>query len=418
MSLDSSSDNADPSASAATPENATSAAAPSSPGEPSDSALTKKASAVSWALIFSSLALILASFAVLGTYWFYKNNKSQSERMTTLTDGLSTQINLFKQALEVETGTLENVGKTIAEHQRAIDSLPSQTKALIDPSVIAIANEVAEVKLSQSNLELRASQVENQLNAVQNLLADLPSQKVLWQMVEVVQLHRSARKLLIVDHEINSAINALDLSMEILRTINIGDKRVLLQHTEQLSQYLRNLPSSDPNYHQKRLQQLLSVLQQLPLDQRADARQALETWSLPSASKTALPAVTPPPIPWYQSLWRDVFTELAQLVRFTPQTRPLIPPDGEFFFRQNLSLSMLNLRSALLRHDRATLVAECQQLESWVNLYGKESDVQKQALKLLGELQQSLPSLDAKGLDALVSESEYALSRLQQGGRP
>lgn len=370
-----------------------------------------------WSQIVATLAMLIAALCVWMSYGMYKQNQTTQRDIKTLKDLVDAQQDHLNSTIKQAQ---DDMVAKIRVQAQAIESLPSQAILWVEPQLLPLKAELEQRQVAQANQENRLTVIERRQDAAQILLSELPSQKVLWQMIEVVQLQRSALKRLVIDRDIASAQSSLEMSTDILRPLNIGDKGALLRHSEAILQSLRNQASIDP-YHINDL--IIDLGKQLDrLDLIDSAGTSLYT-SLTSPSLLSKTASSPssqeekninPVLPWYQALWRDVLQEIASMVRFTPENRPIMPPDGEYFLRQNLQLSLMTLRSALLRHDIINLQNEAMQLESWIERYAASGTAKTKFLNVLENLKNLPTQIDESGLRQLVSEGELVLSTLQQ----
>ena len=75
--------------------------------------------------------------------------------------------------------------------------------------------------------------------------------------------------------------------------------------------------------------------------------------------------------PWRrfaQEVWHDL-KRMVRLERIDRPEPPLLPPEQEFFLRENLKLRLLTARIALLQHDEASYRADLQPAAQWLRNY-------------------------------------------------
>jgi uroporphyrin-3 C-methyltransferase len=84
----------------------------------------------------------------------------------------------------------------------------------------------------------------------------------------------------------------------------------------------------------------------------------------------------PAPLAAHESNWKkllhEIWQETKQLIRIenTGKTEiPLLPPQQEFFLRENLKLHLLTARLALLSHDEANFKQELKTVHQWASHY-------------------------------------------------
>ena len=94
---------------------------------------------------------------------------------------------------------------------------------------------------------------------------------------------------------------------------------------------------------------------------------------------------------WYEQAWVAVQEAIASLVtvrRDVERREPLLPPDQEFYLRQNLRLQLESARLAALDRDAASYNAALRQAESWLQTYfDSERAGARASLRTLRELQ-------------------------------
>ncbi len=98
--------------------------------------------------------------------------------------------------------------------------------------------------------------------------------------------------------------------------------------------------------------------------------------TLPLAKDERLPApapqATPPDEPaWLRSL-REAWSEVKALVRVEVSERaaaPLVPPEQQYFLRENLRLRLLTARVALLSHDDQSFKSDVTAASAWIKRY-------------------------------------------------
>jgi uroporphyrin-3 C-methyltransferase len=100
---------------------------------------------------------------------------------------------------------------------------------------------------------------------------------------------------------------------------------------------------------------------------------------------------TPTPSPKDETAWqkllRDIWQELKHLVRIENTGKdeiPLLPPDQEFFLRENLKLRLLTARIALLSRDENSYRQELRTAQIWTARFFDGKSVQ--GARMLAEL--------------------------------
>jgi uroporphyrin-III C-methyltransferase len=119
---------------------------------------------------------------------------------------------------------------------------------------------------------------------------------------------------------------------------------------------LKSVPYVDVAGMSLKLDQVISTIDTLPLAK--DER-------LPP------PAAPPPPAdePAWQRSLRDAWSEIKALVRVEVSERaaaPLVPPEQQYFLRENLRLRLLTARVALLSHDDGAFKSDVTAANAWI----------------------------------------------------
>jgi uroporphyrin-3 C-methyltransferase len=138
-----------------------------------------------------------------------------------------------------------------------------------------------------------------------------------------------------------------------------------------------------------------------------------------AANEVVAQAVPPKDETVWQKLLREIWQEVKQLVRIENTGKaeiPLLPPNQEFFLRENLKLRLLSARLALLSRDEDSFRQELKTAQLWTARYfdGKSNEIMRMSdgLKKLAasnisiELPDISPSLQAVRNYRLTRENE------------
>ena len=262
-------------------------------------------------------ALALAVVLLASAWW------STRGELTELRDGVAKQLR--------EAGTDARDSRTIAkEVQEAVRDAQGRIGAL-------------EAKLLES---------QSQQLGLQTLYQELSRSRDEWVLAEVEQTLAIAAQQLQLAGNVPAALVALENADARLarsdRPQFLGLRRVIARDIDRL----RNAPSVDIAGMTLRLDQLLAVVDQLPL--LADGRpQAL---------------ATDEPVGW-QRTWWGVWEELKSLVRvqrLDASDPALLAPESRLFLRENLKLRLLHARLALLRRDESAFRADVKAAQTWL----------------------------------------------------
>ncbi len=264
-------------------------------------------------------ALAIAVVLLAGAWW------STRSELTELRDGVARQLR--------ESGTDARDSRTIAkEVQEAVRDAQGRIGAL-------------EAKLLES---------QSQQLGLQSLYQELSRSRDEWVLAEVEQTLAIAAQQLQLAGNVAAALVALETADARLarsdRPQFLGLRRAIARDIDRL----RNAPSVDIAGMTLRLDQLLAVVDQLPL--LADGR--------PQAQAPAAEV----PSGWART-WQAVWGELKSLVRvqrLDAADPALLAPEGRVFLRENLKLRLLHARLALLRRDESAFRADLKAAQAWL----------------------------------------------------
>jgi len=156
---------------------------------------------------------------------------------------------------------------------------------------------------------------------------------------------------------------------------------------------LRALPSVDIPGLSLQLNELISGVDNLPLvyQKRVD-------------TQNEITATDPIEEAAWKNFLRELWSEFRSLIRIENTGKseiPLLPPDQEFFLRENLKLRLLAARLALISRDESSFRQELKSIKYWTSRYfdGKSKQVvlMQAELKKLSEseIKIDLPDIGA-----------------------
>ncbi len=209
-------------------------------------------------------------------------------------------------------------------------------------------------------LETRYAETQAQRSALEDLYNDLSSSRDEMVLAEIEQLLLVASQQLQLSANVKAALIAMQTADARLQRLNRpalnGVRKAIAQDMDKL----RALPNVDVASLSFQLDTLISAAAELPLIyQQRDAKEV------------APEAVADEPNRW-QRLWREIWQEVKQLVRIqnTGKTElPLLPPEQEFFLRENLKLRLLLARVDLISRDEVAFKAEILTVQEWLRHY-------------------------------------------------
>ncbi|OGS96189.1 MAG: hypothetical protein A3H31_09240 [Gallionellales bacterium RIFCSPLOWO2_02_FULL_57_47] len=229
-------------------------------------------------------------------------------------------------------------------------------------------DQVRELSAKVAMLETRYAEAQNQRAALEALYADMSVSRDESALAEVEQMLLIAAQQLQLSANVKVAMIAMQSADALLQRMNRPAFNGLRKTISQDIDKLRALPSVDIAGVNYQLDNLMASVDKLPLayQQRAAPQAAAQTAT--SKDETI-----------WQRLLREVGQEMMQLVRIENTGKaeiPLLPPDQEFFLRENLKLRLMSARLALMSHDEESFRQELKTAQLWTARYfdGKSNE--------------------------------------------
>jgi len=237
-----------------------------------------------------------------------------------------------------------------------------------------------------ATLESRYAESQNQRAALETLYNDLSVNRDETALAEVEQMLLIAAQQLQLSANVKAALIAMQSADGRLQRMNRPAFNGLRKAISQDMDKLRALPSVDITGINFQLNNLITAVDQMPLayQQRAADEKLLSghpnevvAQAVPTKSGEHL-AGHPDETVW-QKLLREIWQEVKQLVRIENTGKaeiPLLPPNQEFFLRENLKLRLLSARLALLSRDEDSFRQELKTAQLWTARYfdGKSNE--------------------------------------------
>jgi len=251
--------------------------------------------------ISSGLALIIASIALIGTgYLWYTLLYERQELL----------------AIDVP-GTLETLTRETRQLHDGLTDVEEQQTSLLE---------------TQETLKSAVDKVQN----------DLGRHRTDWILAETEQLLLIANRRLQLARDAASALAALraaDRNLELLANPNLINARRQVAREIAL---LESLEKSDIAGASLRLGALADGLDRLPLSGE------LRSQMLAHADAKAADAAADGGWQTARGMWRDIL-QLVRIRRHDATERPLLPPEQQYFVRENLRLMLYGAQQALLQ---------------------------------------------------------------------
>jgi uroporphyrin-3 C-methyltransferase len=210
-------------------------------------------------------------------------------------------------------------------------------------------------------LESRYAESQNQRDALEALYNSLTANRDEAALAEVEQMLLIAAQQLQLTANVRSALIAMQSADARLQRMHRPALDGLRQAIGQDMDKLRALHDVDINGINMQLNNLVAVVDQMPLAYQQRAANEVVAQAAPPKDETT-----------WQRLLREIWQELKQLVRIENTGKaeiPLLPPNQEFFLRENLKLSLLSARLALLSRDEASFRQGLNSAQLWTARY-------------------------------------------------
>jgi uroporphyrin-3 C-methyltransferase len=218
-------------------------------------------------------------------------------------------------------------------------------------------DEVRELSAKVATLETRYAEAQNQRAALETLYNDLSVSRDETALAEVEQLLLIAGQQLQLSTNVKAALIAMQSADARLQRMDRPAFNGLRKAIGHDMDKLRALPNVDITGANLQLDALMSAVDELPLvyQQRVSGEAVVQ--AAPPRDETA-----------WQKLLREIWQEARQLVRIEDTGKaeiPLLPPNQEFFLRENLKLRLLSARLALLSRDEDSFKQELKTAQLW-----------------------------------------------------
>lgn len=221
----------------------------------------------------------------------------------------------------------------------------------------SLKEEVTDIEEQQTSLLETQETLKTAVEKVQN---DLGRHRADWILAETEQLMLIANRRLQLARDAASALAALraaDRNLELLANPNfIGTRRQLAREIG----VLEALEKSDIAGISLRLGGLAEGLDRLPLSQE------LRSQGLAQADAKTTPSDSDGARQTARDMWRDVLG-LVRIRRHDVTERPLLPPEQQYFVRENMRLMLYGAQQALLQGHVQTYQQNLQAAGRWLN---------------------------------------------------
>ncbi|HTN94873.1 MAG TPA: uroporphyrinogen-III C-methyltransferase [Gallionella sp.] len=220
---------------------------------------------------------------------------------------------------------------------------------------------VRELSAKVATLESRYEESQNQRDALESLYNRLSANSDEAVLAEVEQMLLTAAQQLQLTANVRAALIAMQGADSRLQSLNRPAFGELRQAISRDMDKLRALHDVDITGINIQLNNLIAVVDRMPLAYQQRSENTLVEPAAPPQEETS-----------WQRLLREIWQEARQLVRIENTDKaeiPLLPPNQEFFLRENLKLSLLSARLALLSRDEASFKQGLKTAQLWTARY-------------------------------------------------
>ncbi len=209
-------------------------------------------------------------------------------------------------------------------------------------------------------LEARFAETQDQRVALETLYNDLLASRDETALADVEQLLLIAAQQLQLSANVKAALIAMQNADARLEHLDKPMLNPLRKAINQDLDKLKALPNLDVAGINLQINNLLAAVDGLPLSYQQQHAVNKKIESPPKDETT------------WQKLVREIWHEAKQLVRIQNTRKseiPLLPPNQEFFLRENLKLRLMSAHLALMSRDEASFRQEFEAMQSWVSRY-------------------------------------------------
>ena len=266
-------------------------------------------------------------------------------------------------------------------------------------------DQVRDLSAKVATMESRYTESQNQRVALENLYNNLSANSDEAALAEVEQMLLIASQQLQLSANVRAALIAMQTADSRLQRLNRPAFSGLRQAINNDMDKLRALHQADITGINLQLNNLISAVDSMPL-----------AYQQPLPANPAVTQAAPEAGTTWQKLLHDVWNELKQLVRIENTDKaeiPLLPPNQEFFLRENLKLNLLSARLALLSRDEVSFRLGLKTAQHWTaRFFDAKSSVNKHVSEVLSKLVASDISIELPDIsDSLQAVRNYRQMR-------
>lgn len=283
----------------------------------------------------------------------------------------------------------------------------------MNDSIQALRTELENYQqLMQSDLQIRSSEIPPELlseiqslkDSTAQLYSKVENTQQTWSVEEVHQLLQLAVDQLSIAANIDGALTALEIADR--RIIDNGDPELqpVRQQIALDIASLRQIERLDLAGTIHRLRAVEKSIDHIPAVGQT-AHSTTTTASNNSDDKS-------------DSVWQQIGQDLSGLVKIRRIDRPevpLLPPEQQYFLRENTKALLMTARMALLRHDNEIYKQSLQQSQQWLETYfNADSQNASWAINEIKTLALINPTPQLPDITGSISQLQSIIDRKQQ----
>jgi len=252
---------------------------------------------------------------------------------------------------------IEEMQQRLARKIAEMDGNSKANQILLEQS----QGQVRQLFVKVTTLEEHFAESQNQRSALENLYNDISVSRDETSLAEVEQILLTASQQLELSANVKVALIALQNADAHLQRMNRSSLNGLRKVIGQDMDKLRSLPNVDVASINLQINELVNAVEHMPL-----------SYQQRLVDQGAVKEPTPVEDSSFKKIAHDIWLEFRQLVRIEDTGKtdiPLVPPNQEFFLRENLKLQLLSARLALLSRDEASYRLALKTARLWTNRY-------------------------------------------------
>ncbi len=301
----------------------------------------------------------------------------------------------------------------LADRSVALEQRLDRIGGKFDELSTTLSAQMAEQQAANNRIDQHLDQVDKRLNERQSSDGDRRSG---WRLAEVEYLLRLANQRILVERDIDGAIGLLGAADKILRDVSGISAHPAREAIASDLAALRSVATVDVDGVFLKLGASINQVDQL--------KQKRLTFDPPVTSPASIAGTADEVAQsgWWDTIWsftRRVLGKLGQLVdyrRGNERIDPILPPEEEYYLRQNLRLKFEQAQIALLKGNQTAYQFSLDESTKWISRYFDANDgTTLSMLDTLGELRavevaQRLPDISNSLLQArqLISQAHPA----------